>query len=52
VIKLKDNKLIELSMNFSVDILKAFEEIKGHYSLINQLERSAASINIAKNKKQ
>lgn len=39
-----ENKLANLSMDFAVDILKMCENIKGHYSLINQLERSATSI--------
>lgn len=41
---MKDNKLVELSMDFSVDVLKFVENIKGHYALINQIERSATSI--------
>ena len=44
VLILKENKLIELSMDFSVKIIKLCENIKGHYSLVNQLERSATSI--------
>ena len=39
-----ENKLADLSMNFAVSILKVTDSIKGHYSLINQLERSATSI--------
>ena len=39
-----ENKLADLSMDFAVDILKMCDIIKGHYSLINQLERSATSI--------
>ena len=39
-----ENKLAEISMDFSVNVLKMTENIKGHYSLINQLERSATSI--------
>ena len=31
-------------MDFAVTILKMTDDIKGHYSLINQLERSATSI--------
>lgn len=31
-------------MNFSVSVLKLCDGIKGHYSLVNQLERSATSI--------
>lgn len=38
------NKLAELSMDFAVNILKTCDVIKGHYSLVNQLERSATSI--------
>ena len=41
---MKENKLVNLSMDFSVKILKLCETIKGHYSLVNQLERSATSI--------
>ncbi|NLL16516.1 MAG: four helix bundle protein [Clostridiales bacterium] len=44
VICLKENKLLELSVTFAVDVLKLCEKIKGHYSLVNQLERSATSI--------
>ena len=39
-----ENKLADLSMDFAVCILKVTDGIKGHYSLINQLERSATSI--------
>lgn len=39
-----ENKLAELSTEFSVAILKLTEEIKGHYSLYNQPERSGTSI--------
>ena len=41
---MKENKLIDLSMDFSVKIIKLCESMKGHYSLVNQLERSATSI--------
>ncbi|MBR5388739.1 MAG: four helix bundle protein [Clostridia bacterium] len=41
---MSENNLSELSMNFAVDILKLCDSVKGHYSLINQLERSATSI--------
>ena len=41
---MKENKLVDLSMDFSVRIIKLCENIKGHYSLVNQLERSATSI--------
>ena len=39
-----ENKLANLSIDFAVNILKMTDNIKGHYSLINQLERSATSI--------
>lgn len=39
-----DNHLSDLSMDFAVHILNLCEQIKGHYSLVNQLERSATSI--------
>ena len=39
-----ENKLADLSIDFAVSILKVTDGIKGHYSLINQLERSATSI--------
>ena len=39
-----ENRLAELSMDFAVTVLKLTEEIKGHYALTNQLERSATSI--------
>ncbi len=41
---MKENKLVDLSMDFAVAVLKAADQIKGHYSLVNQLERSATSI--------
>ena len=31
-------------MDFAVEVLKLCDAIKGHYSLVNQLERSATSI--------
>ena len=37
-------KLSDLSMDFAVSDLKLCGIIKGHYSLVNQLERSATSI--------
>lgn len=39
-----ENKLADLSMDFAVRILKSTDGIKGHYSITNQLERSATSI--------
>lgn len=44
MISLKENKLVDLSIDFSVKTIKLCENIKGHYALINQLERSATSI--------
>lgn len=41
---MKENKLIDLSVDFSIKIIKLCENIKGHYSLVNQLERCATSI--------
>ena len=41
---MKDNRLVNLSMDFAIKVLKHCETIKGHYSLVNQLERSATSI--------
>ena len=39
-----ENKLADLSIDFAVKVLKMTDGIKGHYSLTNQLERSATSI--------
>ena len=39
-----ENKLANLSVDFAINILNLTTNIKGHYSLINQLERSATSI--------
>ncbi len=39
-----ESKLRNLSVEFSVKIIKLCENIKGHYSLTNQFERSATSI--------
>lgn len=39
-----ESKLREHSTDFAVKIIKLCETIKGHYSLVNQLERSATSI--------
>ncbi len=41
---MKENKLIDISMDFAIKIIKLCENIKGHYSLVNQLERAATSI--------
>lgn len=39
-----ESKLRELSTDFAVQVIMLCESIKGHYSLVNQLERSATSI--------
>lgn len=39
-----ESKLRDLSTDFAVRSIKLCETIKGHYSLVNQLERSATSI--------
>ena len=39
-----ENKLADLSTDFAVKILRLTDGMKGHYSLVNQLERSATSI--------
>ena len=39
-----ESKLREMSIDFAVSIIKLCDGIKGHYSLTNQLERSATSI--------
>ena len=39
-----ESKLRELSVDFAVKIIKLCGTIKGHDSLVNQLERSATSI--------
>ncbi len=39
-----ENKLADMSTEFAIQILKLSENIKGHYSLANQLERSGTSI--------
>ena len=41
---MRENKLADLSMDFAVNILKLCDGITGHYSIKNQLERSATSI--------
>ena len=41
---MSSSKLRELSTDFAVKVIKLCETIKGHYSLVNQLERSATSI--------
>ena len=44
VIAVAENKLADMSTDFAIQILKLTENIKGHYSLSNQLERSGTSI--------
>ena len=39
-----ESKLRELSTDFAVKVIKPCETIKGHYSLVNQLEYAATSI--------
>ena len=39
-----ESKLRELSTEFAVKIIKLCETVKGHCSLVNQLDRSASSI--------
>ena len=39
-----ESKLRDFTTDFTVKIMKLCETIKGHYSLVNQLERSATSI--------
>ncbi len=39
-----ESKLAAASMDLAVNIIKICDRIKGHYSLINQIERSASSI--------
>ena len=41
---MRGNQLVDLSMDFAVDVLKLSDGIKGHYSIVNQLEQSATSI--------
>ena len=41
---MSDSKLRDLSTDFAVKAIKLTDTIKGHYALVNQLERSAASI--------
>ena len=39
-----ESKLRDLSMDFSVEVLKMCDSIRGHSSITNQLERSATSV--------
>ena len=43
-VNMAESKLRELATDFAVKIIKLCENIKGHYSLSNQLERSGTSI--------
>lgn len=42
--EMKENKLADLSIDFAVKVMKICNKIKGHYSTVNQLERSGTSI--------
>ena len=39
-----DSKLRDLSIDFAVKVINMCDKINGHYSLVNQLERSSTSI--------
>lgn len=39
-----ESKLRDLSIDFAVKVIKLCGNMKGHHSLVNQLERSATSI--------
>ena len=39
-----ENQLAVMSMDFAVSVLRLCDGIKGHYALVNQLERSGTSI--------
>ena len=39
-----ESKLRDLSTEFAIKVIKLCDNIKGHYSLVNQLERSSTSI--------
>ena len=41
---MKENKLVDFSIDFAVKIIKICGNIKGHYSINNQLERSGTSV--------
>ena len=41
---MKENKLVDLSMDLAVATIHFCQTIKGHQSLVNQLERSSTSI--------
>ena len=44
MISMAENKLADMSTEFAIQILKLTDDIKWHYSLSNQLERSGTSI--------
>lgn len=44
VISMAENRLADISTELAIRILKLTDNIKGHYSLANQLERSGTSI--------
>ena len=39
-----DSKLRNLSTDFAIKVIKMYDGVKGHDSLVNQLERSSTSI--------
>ena len=39
-----DSRLRDLSTDFAVKVIKLCDSIQGHYSLVNQPERSSTSI--------
>ena len=41
---MRENKLADMSMDFSVKVINLCEKTKGHHSLTNQLERAATQI--------
>lgn len=47
---MSESKLCEISTDFAVKVIKLCETIKGHDSLVNQLECSATSNTAKENK--
>ncbi len=41
---MKENKLVDLSIEFSLKVIDNLSRVKGHAAIVNQLERSATSI--------
>ena len=41
---MKENTLVDLSIDFAIKIVKLCKDVKGHSSLVNQLEHSGTSI--------